>query len=71
MFNVSSRVIGILLKFIAIEKLLIIIQVRCSLEDVADNMISNLKARGEKDMRITYEVSVLLRFSSTAALKLG
>jgi len=44
-----------------------LIQVRCSLEDVADNMISNLKARGEKDMRITYEVTDTLKKTGASA----
>jgi len=44
-----------------------LIQVRCSLEDVADNMISNLKARGEKDMRITYEVIDTLKKTGASA----
>jgi len=44
-----------------------LIQVRCSMEDVAENMISNLKARGEKDMRITYEVSDLLKKTGASA----
>jgi len=38
-----------------------LIQVRCSLEDVADNMISSLQARGEKTSRITSQVTEMLK----------
>ena len=38
-----------------------LIQVRCSLEDVADNMISSLQARGEKQSRIVGQVTEMLK----------
>merc|ERR1719443_263889 len=38
-----------------------LIQVRCSLEDVADNMISSLSARGEKQSRIVNQVTEMLK----------
>jgi len=44
-----------------------LIQVRCSMEDVADNMISQMKARGEKDMKITYEVTSTLKKTGASA----
>jgi len=44
-----------------------LIQVRCSMEDVADNMISQMKARGEKDMKITYEVTNTLKKTGASA----
>jgi len=38
-----------------------LIQVRCSLEDVADNMISSLQARGEKTGRIINQVTEMMK----------
>ena len=38
-----------------------LIQVRCSLEDVADNMISSLQARGEKPGRIINQVTEMMK----------
>jgi len=44
-----------------------LIQVRCSLEDVADNMISSLQARGEKTGRIVNQVTDMLKKTGATA----
>merc|ERR1712080_34349 len=44
-----------------------LIQVRCSLEDVADNMISSLSARGEKTNRIISQVTEPLQKTGATA----
>jgi len=44
-----------------------LIQVRCSLEDVADNMISSLSARGEKTSRIVGQVTEMLKKTGATA----
>jgi len=44
-----------------------LIQVRCSLEDVADNMISSLSARGEKTSRIISQVTEMLKKTGATA----
>merc|ERR1719153_1761993 len=44
-----------------------LIQVRCSLEDVADNMISSLSARGEKTSRIIGNVTEMLKKTGATA----
>jgi len=44
-----------------------LIQVRCSLEDVADNMISSLCARGEKTARIIGQVTETLKNTGATA----
>jgi len=44
-----------------------LIQVRCSLEDVADNMISSLSARGEKTSRIVSSVTEMLKKTGATA----
>merc|ERR550539_1957156 len=44
-----------------------LIQVRCSLEDVADNMISSLQARGEKQSRIIGQVTEMLKKTGATA----
>jgi len=44
-----------------------LIQVRCSLEDVADNMISSLCARGEKTARIIGQVCETLKKTGATA----
>jgi len=44
-----------------------LIQVRCSLEDVADNMISSLSARGEKTSRIVGNVTEMLKKTGATA----
>merc|ERR1719323_2415957 len=44
-----------------------LIQVRCSLEDVADNMISSLQARGEKPGRIINQVTEMLKKTGATA----
>merc|ERR1719422_45113 len=44
-----------------------LIQVRCSLEDVADNMISSLQARGEKTGRIINQVTDMLKKTGATA----
>lgn len=44
-----------------------LIQVRCSLEDVADNMINTMRARGEKEMKITYDVTNTLKKTGASA----
>merc|ERR1719347_311183 len=44
-----------------------LIQVRCSLEDVADNMISSLQARGEKPGRIVNQVTEMLKKTGATA----
>jgi len=44
-----------------------LIQVRCSLEDVADNMISSLQARGEKTGRIVNQVTEMLKKTGATA----
>jgi len=44
-----------------------LIQVRCSLEDVADNMISSLCARGEKTARIIGQVTETLKKTGATA----
>jgi len=44
-----------------------LIQVRCSLEDVADNMISTLRARGEKENKIIYDVTDTLKKTGASA----
>lgn len=44
-----------------------LIQVRCSLEDVADNMISSLSARGEKPTRIVGLVTETLQKTGATA----
>lgn len=44
-----------------------LIQVRCSLEDVADNMISSLSARGEKTARIIGQVTETLQKTGATA----
>ena len=44
-----------------------LIQVRCSLEDVADNMISSLGARGEKENVITRQVTQTLKNTGATA----
>merc|ERR1719367_998601 len=44
-----------------------LIQVRCSLEDVADNMISSLQARGEKQSRIINQVTEMLKKTGATA----
>ena len=46
-------------------------QVRCSLEDVADNMISTMRARGEKDMKITLDVIETLKKTGASASVVG
>jgi len=48
-----------------------LIQVRCSLEDVADNMISTMRARGEKDMKITLDVIETLKKTGASASVVG
>ena len=48
-----------------------LIQVRCSLEDVADNMISTMRARGEKDMKITRDVTEVLKKTGASASVVG
>jgi len=48
-----------------------LIQVRCSLEDVADNMISTMRARGEKDMKITLDVIQTLKKTGASANVVG
>jgi len=45
-----------------------LIQVRCSLEDVTDNMISSLAARGEKQSRIVSQVTDMLKKTGATAL---
>ena len=45
-----------------------LIQVRCSLEDVTDNMISSLQARGEKQSRIVSQVTDMLKKTGATAL---
>jgi len=45
-----------------------LIQVRCSLEDVTDNMISSLAARGEKQSRIVNQVTDMLKKTGATAL---
>jgi len=45
-----------------------LIQVRCSLEDVTDNMISSLAARGEKQSRIVSQVTEMLKKTGATAL---
>jgi len=45
-----------------------LIQVRCSLEDVTDNMISSLAARGEKQSRIVSQVTEMLQKTGATAL---
>jgi len=45
-----------------------LIQVRCSLEDVTDNMISSLQARGEKQSRIVGQVTDMLKKTGATAL---
>jgi len=45
-----------------------LIQVRCSLEDVADNMISTMRARGEKEMKITLDVTETLKKTGASAV---
>lgn len=44
-----------------------LIQVRCSLEDVADNMISTMSARGEKEHNITRNVLETLKNTGATA----
>ena len=44
-----------------------LIQVRCSLEDVADNMISTMSARGEKEHTITRAVTETLKNTGATA----
>ena len=44
-----------------------LIQTRCSLEDVADNMISSLQARGEKQSRIINQVTEMLKKTGATA----
>jgi len=44
-----------------------LIQVRCSLEDVTDNMISSLAARGEKTSRIIGNVTEMLKKTGATA----
>merc|ERR1719435_345701 len=44
-----------------------LIQVRCSLEDVTDNMISSLAARGEKTGRIIGSVTEMLKKTGATA----
>jgi len=44
-----------------------LIQVRCSLEDVADNMISTLRARGEKENKIIHDVTETLKKTGATA----
>jgi len=48
-----------------------LIQVRCSLEDVADNMISTLRARGEKENKIIYDVTDTLKKTGASANVVG
>jgi len=48
-----------------------LIQVRCSLEDVADNMIGTMRARGEKDMKITLDVIETLKKTGASASVVG
>merc|ERR1719348_2278407 len=48
-----------------------LIQVRCSLEDVADNMISSLTARGEKTSRIISQVTEMLKKTGATASVTG
>ena len=43
------------------------IQNRCSLEDVADNMVSSLQARGEKPSRIISQVTEMLKKTGATA----
>jgi len=44
-----------------------LIQTRCSLEDVADNMISSLAARGEKTSRIVGQVTEMIKKTGATA----
>ena len=44
-----------------------LIQVRCSLEDVADNMISTMRGRGEKEAKIAHDVTETLKKTGASA----
>ncbi len=46
-------------------------QVRCSLEDVADNMFSTMRARGEKEMKIVRDVTETLKKTGASASVVG
>jgi hypothetical protein len=45
--------------------------VRCSLEDVADNMFSTMRARGEKEMKIVRDVTETLKKTGASASVVG
>ena len=44
---------------------------RCSLEDVADNMFSTMRARGEKEMKIVRDVTETLKKTGASASVVG
>jgi hypothetical protein len=54
-----------------VHSLLVRAQVRCSLEDVADNMFSTMRARGEKEMKIVRDVTETLKKTGASASVVG